>query len=176
MVKVKKTKLNNVLIFQLEHFKDYRGTYTQLYRKDEYAEIIKKELKEKVEFLEDDYAYSKKNVIRGIHGDDRTWKLVTCLFGEFYIVVVNCDQRSKNFGKWQSFNLTRENGKQVLIPPNHGHAYAVLSREAVFHYKQSCYYQGMKKQFTYKYNDSRFNIPWPIKNPILSKRDEQGYV
>ena len=176
MIKVSKTKLDNVLLFQLKHFKDHRGTYTAIYNKEEYSEIIKKELGGKVEFLEDDYAYSKKNVIRGIHGDDRTWKLITCLFGKFYIAVVNCDAESKNFGKWQSFNLTRENGKQVLIPPKHGHAYAVLSNEAVFHYKQSCYYQGMKKQFTYKYDDPMFNIPWPVKNPILSERDKQGHV
>ena len=176
MIKVSKTKLNNVLLFQLEHFKDHRGTYTSIYNKEEYTKAIKRELGKKVEFFEDDYAFSRKNVIRGIHGDDRTWKLVTCLFGEFYIVVVNCDKESKDFGKWEKFVLTRENGKQVLIPPKHGHAYAVLSDEAIFHYKQSCYYRGMEKQFTYKYDDSRFNIPWPIKNPILSKRDEQGHI
>ena len=176
MIKISKTKLNNVLLFQLEHFKDHRGTYTSTYNKEEYSKAIKRELGKEVEFLEDDYAFSRKNVIRGIHGDDRTWKLVTCLFGEFYIVVVNCDQESKDFGKWEKFVLTRENGKQVLIPPKHGHAYAVLSNEAVFYYKQSCYYQGMEKQFTYKYNDPRFNIPWPIKNPILSERDKKGYA
>lgn len=174
--KVLRTKLDNVLMFQLEHNEDHRGTYTQLYHKADYSEIIRKELGKEVEFLEDDFACSSKNVLRGIHGDDRTWKLVTCLSGKFYIVVVNCDQESINFGKWESFILTKENGKQVLIPPKHGHAYVVLSDNAVFHYKQSCAYQGMEKQFTYKYNDPRFNIWWPIKNPITSIRDEQGYV
>ena len=176
MIKVSKTKLDNLLLFQLEHFKDHRGTYTAIYNKEEYSETVKRELGKEVKFVEDDYAFSKKNVLRGIHGDDRTWKLVTCLFGKFYIVVVNCDKESKNFGKWENFILTRENGKQVLIPPKYGHAYVVLSDEAVFHYKQSCYYQGMKKQFTYKYNDPRFKISWPIKDPILSKRDEMGKV
>jgi dTDP-4-dehydrorhamnose 3,5-epimerase len=114
--------------------------------------------------------------LRGIHGDDRTWKLVTCLYGKFYIAVVNCDESSPNFGKWQSFVLTRENGKQVLIPPKYGHAYQVLSNQAVFNYKQSCYYKGMENQFTYKYDDPRFKIWWPIKNPIISIRDETGHV
>ncbi|MFC1789588.1 dTDP-4-dehydrorhamnose 3,5-epimerase family protein [Patescibacteria group bacterium] len=172
MVKVSKTNLENVLIFQLEPFEDHRGTYTQLYRKDEYADLIKKEIGKEIEFLEDDFAVSSKHVLRGIHGDDRTWKLVTCLAGKFFITVVNCDEESKGFGKWQSFVLTRESGKQVLIPPKHGHAYVVLSDNAIFHYKQSCTYQGMEKQFTYKYNDPRFKIRWPIKNPIVSKRDD----
>lgn len=176
MLKVSKTKLDNVLLFQLEHFEDHRGTYTAIYNKAEYSEAVKRELGEEVEFIEDDFAVSSKHVLRGIHGDDRTWKLVTCLFGKFYIVVVDCDKDSENFGKWQSFILTKENGKQILIPPKYGHGYLVLSDNAIFHYKQSCYYQGMEKQFTYKYNDPRFKIWWPIKNPILSQRDEVEHI
>jgi len=172
MLKLSKTKLENVLLFQLEQFKDHRGTYVPAYHKENYSQIIKKELGKDVEFVEDDYAFSVKNVLRGIHGDDRTWKLVTCMYGEFYIVVVNCDKESDNFGKWESFILSRENGKQILIPPKYGNAYLVLSKDAIFHYKQSCYYQGQGKQFTYKYDDPRFGIKWPIKNPILSERDK----
>jgi len=175
MIKVEKTNLENVLIFKLDHFEDHRGSYTQLYRKDEYNEIMKKELGKEVEFLEDDFAVSSKNVLRGIHGDDRTWKLVTCLAGKFYIVVVNCDEESKNFGKWQSFVLTKESGKQILIPPKHGHAYLVLSDQAIFNYKQSCFYKGMGKQFTYYYNDPRFKIWWPKINPIVSQRDDPNH-
>lgn len=175
MFNVSKTKLNNVLMFQLEHFEDHRGSYTAIYNKKEYAEIIKRELNQEVEFVEDDFAVSSKNVLRGIHGDDRTWKLVTCLAGKFYIVVVNNDETSPNFGQWESFILTKENGKQILIPPKHGHGYLVLSDQAIFHYKQSCYYQGMAKQFTLKYNDPRFKIWWPIKNPIVSQRDDPDF-
>ena len=100
MIDVKKTNLEKVLLFQLDHFEDYRGSYTQLYHKKDYQDIIKKELAKEIEFVEDDFAMSSKNVLRGIHGDDRTWKLVTCLSGKFYIVVVNCDENSQNFGKW----------------------------------------------------------------------------
>lgn len=170
------TSLPNVLEFQLAHFEDHRGTYTQLYNEEEYTKIIKEKIGIEVKFVEDDFAVSSKHVLRGIHGDDRTWKLVTCLSGKFYIVVVNCDQESNYFGKWQSFILTKENGRQMLVPPKHGHGYVVLTDQAVFHYKQSCYYQGMKQQFTYKYNDPRFNIWWPIENPIISQRDKAGQV
>ncbi|MFH1894370.1 MAG: dTDP-4-dehydrorhamnose 3,5-epimerase [Patescibacteria group bacterium] len=172
MIKVFKTKLDDVLLFQLDHFEDHRGTYTSVYNKEDYTTAIKKELNKDVEFVEDDYVFSPKNVLRGIHGDDRTWKLITCMLGRIYVVVVNCDEKSDNFGKWESFVLSKENGKQILIPPKYGNSYLVLSDEAIFHYKQSCYYRGMENQFTYKYNDPRFKIWWPIKNPILSQRDE----
>ena len=58
MIKVSKTKLKDVLMFQLDLFKDHRGSYTQLYRKDEYSKTIKEELGKEVEFLEDDFAVS----------------------------------------------------------------------------------------------------------------------
>lgn len=176
MVTVSKTSLKDVLLFQLDHREDHRGTYTRLYNEEEYTNIIQEQTGQNVKFLEDDYAASSKNVLRGIHGDDRTWKLISCLFGKFYMAIVNCDTESPDFGKWQHFILTYENGKQLLIPPKYGNAYQILSDHAVLHYKQSCLYKGKTQQFTYKWDDPRFNIWWPIKNPIVSRRDELGYV
>lgn len=86
------------------------------------------------------------------------------------LVVVNCDESSPNLLQWESFMLSAENRHQILIPPKHGNAHLVLSDTAVFHYKQSTYYNP-KGQFTYKWNDKRLNIPWPIQEPVLSKRD-----
>lgn len=176
MIIASKTSLQNVLLFQLDHHEDHRGTYTRLYHEEEYTRIILEHTGQTVKFLEDDFAFSYKPVLRGIHGDDRTWKLITCVSGKFYMVIVNCDQESQNFGKWQNFILTYENGKQLLIPPKYGNAYQILSEHAILHYKQSCLYRGKDQQFTYKWDDPRFNIFWPIKYPILSQRDELGYV
>ena len=163
--------MKNVLVFEHYVFEDHRGTYEELYNKRDYTKAIKNEIGQEVEFLEDDIAVSSRHVLRGFHGDDRTWKLVTCLRGRFYIVVLNYNKDSENFGQWQSMVLSSENKKQVLVPPNHGHAYVVMSDNAIFHYKQSCIYEGIDRQFTIKYNDPRFNVWWPIKNPILSDRD-----
>ena len=163
--------MKNVLVFEHYVFEDHRGTYEELYNKRDYTKAIKNEIGQEVEFLEDDIAVSSRHVLRGFHGDDRIWKLVTCLRGRFYIVVLNYNKDSENFGQWQSMVLSSENKKQVLVPPNHGHAYVVMSDNAIFHYKQSCIYEGIDRQFTIKYNDPRFNVWWPIKNPILSDRD-----
>ncbi len=171
MIKVLKTKLKGVLQIYPYTFKDYRGQFVETYNKELY-----KKNGINVNFVQDDISVSKKSVLRGIHGDNRTWKLLSCLYGKIYFVVVNCDKESKEFGKWQSFILSDTNRLQVLVPPKHGNAYLVLSDLAIFHYKQSTYYQGMDKQFSYKYNDPRFKIEWPIKNPILSQRDGRGKV
>lgn len=176
MISAQRTNLENVLIFQLDHREDHRGSYTKLYSEEEYTKIIKEYTGETVKFIEDDIAFSMDHVGRGIHGDDRTWKLFTCFSGKLYMVVVNCDETSPNFGKWQHFILTRENGKQLLVPPKYGNAYQVLIGDSLLHYKQSCNYRGKTQQFTYKWDDPRFSIWWPIKNPILSLRDELGRV
>lgn len=177
MISVETTKLPNVLVFKHFCFEDHRGTYEEIYNERDYSEVIKKETGWEPKWQEDNYATSSKHVLRGFHGDDRTWKFVTCLKGKFYIVVLNYDESSTDFGKWQSLVPSAENKMQVLIPPKHGHAYLVMSDEAIFHYKQSCIYQGMRKQFTVKYNDPRFNVWWPLKdNLILSERDERGFA
>ncbi len=78
--------------------------------------------------------------------------------------------RKKDFGQWQAFILSDQNRYQVLVPPKHGVSFLALTDYITFHYKQSSYY-NRAKQFTYKWNDPKFNIWWPIKNPILSQRD-----
>ena len=170
----KNTKLKNVLLFKREYFEDHRGTYEPLYVKNIYTDIIKEKTGDTIEFLEDDFAVSRKHVLRGLHGDDRTWKYVTCLKGKYFINVLCYDKESEFYGKYQSFVLSSDNKKQLLIPPWHGHGYVVMSEDAIFYYQQSCIYKGMEEQFSIKYNDERFNMWWPIKNPIVSKRDETG--
>ena len=86
-------------------------------------------------------------------------------------MVVNCDKNSNDFAKWVSFSLSESNRLQVLVPPNHGVAHLVMSDKAIFHYKQSTYYDRAR-QFTLLWNDPKLNIQWPINNPILSRRDE----
>ena len=164
-MEVVKTKLEGVLLVKLGVFEDFRGHYVETYNEEEYKKqgII-------VKFVQDDISTSFRDVLRGIHGDEETWKLISCLRGRLYLVIVNCDKSSKQFGEWESFVLTDNNHWQVLVPPKFGNAHLALTDKIVFHYKQSTYY-NRSKQFTYKWDDPRFNIWWPVKNPILSKRD-----
>ena len=167
-MQVTETKLEGVLLIRPEVFEDFRGQYVETYNDKLYAEhgITAK-------FVQDDISVSSRHVLRGIHGDAETWKLVSCLYGKFYLVVVNCDRQSPGFGQWQSFALSDANRLQVLIPPKHGNGHVVLSDQAIFHYKQSSYYNP-KGQFTYKWDDAELKIWWPVKQPLVSQRDELG--
>ena len=165
-LEVTKGKLDGVLVIKPPTiFNDFRGSYVEIYN-----EKLYKEAGIDIDFIQDDISVSSKNVLRGIHGDDITWKLVSCLYGEFYIVVVNRDKDSPQYGQWESFTLSDKNRLQVLIPAKFGNGHVVLSETAIFHYKQNTYYDR-SRQFTIQWNDPELKIKWPINNPILSERD-----
>jgi dTDP-4-dehydrorhamnose 3,5-epimerase len=167
-VKIAPTELDGVLIIKPSIFEDFRGEYVETYNDEEY-----KRKGITCNFIQDDISVSTRGVLRGIHGDGETWKLISCMYGRFYFVVVNCDTESPHFGKWQSFTLSEKNRWQVLVPPKHGNGHIVLSETAIFHYKQTTNYNP-KGQFTYTWNDPRLNIWWPTKTPVLSRRDQEG--
>ena len=147
-------------------FEDHRGSYTEIYNKDF---MIENNIN--IDFIQDDISISHKNVLRGIHGDQKTYKLISCLYGEFQLIIVNNNPESSQFKKWESFNLSFKNKMQVLIPPKFGNGHLVLSDKCIFHYKQSSEY-NRSEQFTIKWNDSSFGFKWNISDPILSERDK----
>ena len=165
-MKVEKTKLDGVLLITPPTiFEDHRGCYVETYNRRLYSEAGIDQ-----DFIQDDISVSKKNVLRGIHGDVSTWKLISCLEGSFFQVVVNNDTDSAQYRQWVSFIISEENRLQVLIPPKFGDAHLVLSERAIFHYKQTSYY-NRSGQFTYAWDDPKLNIWWPVKDPLVSRRD-----
>ena len=83
IIAVEKTKLEGVLLIKLAQFEDHRGTYVELYNEELYRRHGID-----VKFIQDDISTSSRGVLRGIHGNADTWKLVSCLYGKFYLVVV----------------------------------------------------------------------------------------
>ena len=171
MPTIKETRLKQVLLItpSMVH-EDFRGSYIETYNQ---ADYVKKGIPD---LVQDDFCASYRNVLRGIHGDAHTWKLVHCPFGRIYQVVVNYDRESPQFLDWEAFFLSDSNHLQVLVPPKFGNAYLVLSDWALYAYKQSSYYQGADKQFTLRWNDSRLGIYWPTDSPILSERDRHATI
>lgn len=165
MITVEKTKLEGVLLIKPDVFEDHRGLYIETYNEKRY-----RDLDVSVKFVQDDISVSSRHVLRGIHGDSETWKLISCLYGKFYLIVLNWDEASSQYRQWESFVLSDRNRHQVLVPPNFGNGHLILSETAIFHYKQSSYYHR-KKQFTILWDDPDLKLWWPIKDPVLSKRD-----
>jgi dTDP-4-dehydrorhamnose 3,5-epimerase len=162
---VEDTKLEGVKRIITDRFEDYRGELGGVYDRVSYAEAGLD-----AEFVYDMASMSLKGVLRGMHGDSETYKLVQCLYGTVYSVVVNCNEQSPGFGRWDGFILSDKNHHQLYIPPKYGNGYFVLSEISIFTYKMSKAHSD--NQFTYAWNDPRFGIRWPTDKPILSERDD----
>lgn len=162
--------IKDVYIFEPSVSRDLRGTIFTTYYK-EFNDIY---IPKGVKFNHDKFSESNKNVLRGLHGDDKTWKLVTCIQGEIFQVVVDCRPGSDTYLKWISFIINDRNKLQILLPPRFANGYCVMSDHAVYHYKLAYFgdYNDVENQFILKWNDPRLNIPWPTTKPILYGRDK----
>jgi len=162
--------LPEVLVFEPSVFWDLRGNIYTSYNHENYQDHLPAEL----EFLHDKFAQSKHNVLRGLHGDHKTWKLVSCVWGELYEVVVDMRKDSPTYRKWDAFKLSSDDYLQVLIPPGFVNGYYVKSEHAIFHYKLAYAgdYIDAGEQMTYLWNDPELGINWPCKVPILQSRDK----
>ena len=170
-IKISKSNiLSDLIIFHPSANQDLRGNIFTSYSED----LYRPHLPANIIFKHDKFSQSKKNVLRGLHGDNKTWKLISCVYGEIFQVVMDYRPKSRTYLKWDKFLLNDKNNNQILIPPNFVNGFLVLSEIAVFHYKLA--YEGeyfdTDKQFVVKWSDSRLNIPWPISNPILQDRDK----
>jgi|TARA_B100000780_G_scaffold242901_1_gene185908 dTDP-4-dehydrorhamnose 3,5-epimerase len=154
-------------IIKNSSFKDKRG---QLWT------TWKKGLFNKVTFNHDKFSLSKKNTLRGFHCDFKSWKMVTSVYGKFVFIAIDMRKKSKNYLKHTKWILDHKTPKSILIPPYYANAHLCLSDFCIFHYKWS--YKGKyvdaSDQKSYRWNDPKFKIKWPIKKPILSLRDKKS--
>ena len=169
--KIKDSKIiDDLKILEPSVFSENRGKIWTSYNSEFLPNLLPKDLS----FKHDKFSQSKKNVLRGIHGDKKSWKLVSCIQGSILQVVVDMRESSSSYLKWESFELGDNCHSSVLIPPGMGNAFFVNSDIATYHYKLA--YNGnyidAEDQFTIPWNDSRLGIKWPNMDPILSERDK----
>ena len=154
-----------VTVYQPDIFTDFRGDLLTIWNHDVFEP--------KLEFKHDKISSSRHNVIRGLHGDNKSWKLTSCIYGELYFIVVDNRVDSINYLKWDWIILDDKTRKQVLTPPGFAIGFLVLSKHSVLHYKWAYTgsYADVNEQFTLKWNDPDINIYWPTESPIISQRD-----
>ena len=124
------------------------------------------------------YTISKKGVIRAIHFQlvKQQAKLVRCVSGHVYDVIVDLRPNSPTFGKWQGFDLTEDNRLELYIPEYFGHGYLVLV-DSIVSYKCGEVFYG-DGDSGIMYNDSEICVEWPfekiggIENLIISEKDK----
>ena len=160
-----KTKFKNLFIINGKKFKDKRGHFRELLKENKVGK--------KFPFIV--ASFSKKNVIRGLHIQlkNSQGKYVSVLKGRIFDVVVDLRKKSKTFGKFFSCILSEKNAKSIYIPPGFAHGFCGLDKENYIIY--SCtQYRDASSERAIKYNDKKLNIKWPVKKPIVSKKDQSA--
>jgi len=164
-MKIIKTKIKDLLILKSKIYKDRRGFLKETFRKN----VLKKN------FPFDIMSISKKNVIRGLHFQNKfsQAKLITVTHGKILDVAVDLRPKSKTFGKYFLIVISHNDDFSFFIPANFAHGFLCLSKSCVVNYKLSNY-RKPEYEKTLKWNDPDININWPIKKPIMSNKDKNN--
>ncbi len=148
-------------------FQDPRGRFVKIFHKDYF---LKHGLS--TDFAEEYYSHSFRGVIRGLHFQTPPHdhvKMVYCVSGEVFDVVVDLRIGSPTYGKCATFILNAEDGNCLYIPKGLAHGFCVTSETATLVYKVGTTYSpdhdsGIKW--------SSVDVDWPTTKPTISERDE----
>jgi len=158
--------VNGLLKVHLGTYHDHRGMNFEGYNEELYGRLHP--FFKTVKFYHDSFSCSKRDVLRGFHGDTANNKLIQVLCGEIQLVVMDMREGSPTKRKTAEFLLTSAQPCQIMVPAGCVNAHLCRSAECLFAYKLSVGYVPQHQQISVKYTDYPH---WLIKNPILSERD-----
>ncbi|HFC36047.1 MAG TPA: dTDP-4-dehydrorhamnose 3,5-epimerase [Candidatus Moranbacteria bacterium] len=175
-MKIKKTKIEGLLIIEPQVFGDERGFFVETYNKRRYQEHGIEP-----EFVQDNLTKSAKGVLRGLHFQKEPYaqgKLVQVIKGSVLDVAVDIRYNSPTYGQWVSVKLTEKNKKQFWLPVGFAHGFVALEDETIFSYKCTNLYSP-ESEGTIIWNDPDLNIDWQLEKygitkPIISERDQKN--
>ena len=161
-MKIIKTNFKDLFLYKRDTHKDNRGYFRELFN----------EKFLKVKFPFDMMSFSKKNVIRGLHMQLKNpqGKFISVVKGKILDVVLDLRKKSKTYGKHLKVILSDQNGTSIYIPEGFAHGFASLGRENIVVYNCTNY-RDKKNEKGILWNDPKLKIKWPIKKPIISKKD-----
>ena len=169
--------INGLLILVPKDFSDSRGFFLENWNERTFNLCVN----EKVNFVQDNHSLSSCGVLRGLHYQippKAQGKLVTCISGEIFDVVVDIRARSLTYGHWAGIILNDKNHRQLWIPKGFAHGFITLSHQANVLYKTTDFWDKDCER-TLRWDDSQLNIDWPLHllngiQPHLSEKDQNA--
>ena len=160
-----KIKIKGINLYKSKINKDSRGYFTEIYKK----KLLKKN------FIFHCLSSSKKFVLRGLHLQIKNSqaKFITVVSGKIFDVAVDLRRNSKTFGKFFKITLPYKSYNSIYIPEGFAHGFCGLSKNNIIYYCCSNY-REKRHEVGILWNDKDLKIKWPLKNPILSKKDQNN--
>lgn len=167
---IKSLSLEGLKLIEPRVFLDGRGFFLETYRFPRYYE-----LGIECGFVQDNFSFSKKGTIRGMHFQTvpAQDKLVYVSCGKIFDVAVDLREASPTFAKYEAVVLDAKDLNQFFIPGGFAHGFCVLSDTACVHYKCSAIYDSETEK-GFCWNDPDIGVKWPVSDPILSARDRNA--
>jgi len=160
-----KIKIKGIILYKSKINKDSRGHFIEIYKK----KLLKKN------FIFHCLSSSKKFVLRGLHLQIKNSqaKFITVVSGKIFDVAVDLRRNSKTFGKFFKITLPYKSYNSIYIPKGFAHGFCGLSKKNIIYYCCTNY-REKRHEVGILWNDKDLKIKWPIKNPILSKKDKNN--
>jgi dTDP-4-dehydrorhamnose 3,5-epimerase len=166
VIQVLPTSFEDAKVYVPDVFPDRRGYFKETYSRDKYAALGMRDA-----WVQDSVSRSGRGVLRGMHVDQRMAKLVQALKGAIYDVIVDLREGSPTYKRWEGFELSEDNHRQLYVPAGFAHGFLARSDEAVVMYKMSAHYDPAFEGGI-RWNDPSVGIVWPLDGqPILSAKD-----
>jgi dTDP-4-dehydrorhamnose 3,5-epimerase len=167
VVNIIETSLPGGLVIEPVVHGDERGFFLESFRSDRLADAGVT-----LSLVQDNHSRSREGIVRGMHFQPGQAKLVRCVRGAIFDVIVDIRVGSPTFGKWDGYELNDETHHQLLVPDGFAHGFCVLSDIADVMYKVSAYYDPVTEG-GFRFDDPEIGIEWPrpAGGLIASARD-----
>ena len=163
------TELKGSYIIELEKLEDERGFFTRIWDK---KKIQDKGLDS--DLVQMSFSFTKKKgTLRGMHFQKKPFeeaKLVRCTRGKIFDVIIDLRPESNTYKKWIDVELKSDNFKMLYIPEGFAHGFQTLEDNTEVFYQMSNWFSPEHVRGI-RWNDKEFDIKWPIKCSIISKKD-----
>lgn len=162
------TDVKDCVVVNCDRHHDDRGFFQELFEKDKYATG---QIQKFSTWQQANWSFSKENVLRGVHYANYS-KLVTCIVGKIWDIVVDLRPDSSSFLKWTAVELSGDNQKQMYVPPGCGHGFYAYENSMVVYLQSGLY--AKQSELTIRFDDEGLGITWPGKNQTISERDQSA--
>lgn len=166
----KRLEIPEVILVEPRVLGDDRGFFMEVYKQSDFSEFGIVD-----QFVQSNHSKSAAWVVRGLHFQKKPSgqaKLIRVVAGSIFDVAVDIRKNSPTYGKYVSALLSVENKAILYIPAGFAHGFCTLEKDTEVTYECSNEY-SLECDRGIIWNDKDINIQWPVKEPILSDKDQR---
>lgn len=169
LMKFTETRLLGVFLISIEPHEDERGFFARAFCKKEFEAM-----RLCTEYVQCNLSFNKKRgTLRGMHFQKHPYeevKVVSCMKGAIYDVVLDIREDSPTQGEWIAAELTEENHQMLYIPKGLAHGFQTLADDSLVYYQMGQFYTPGAGSGI-RYDDEHYGIRWPVEQKIMSEQD-----